>query len=156
DRICGGRLVLGVGAGYLKPGFEVLGVPFAGRNDRTDDAIRALRAGFGRPEPAYDGPCYRFDSMVVDPCGVQEDVPIWVGGRTRRSLRRAVELGDGWCPFAVTPGQVATWLKDMAATDLWQRRTRPLEIVLGTRLDPLGAPDAAVAAAEELRQAGAT
>jgi probable F420-dependent oxidoreductase len=156
DRICGGRLVLGVGAGYLEPEFQVLGVPFADRNDRTDDAIRALRASFGRPEPVYDGPCYRFGGMVIDPCGVQEDLPIWVGGRTRRSLRRAVELGDGWCPFAVTPGQVAMWLKEAAATDLWQQRIRPLEIVLGTRLDPLAAPDAALAGAEELRQAGAT
>ena len=156
DRICGGRLVLGVGAGYLEPEFEVLGVPFAGRNVRTDDAIGALRAAFGRPEPVYEGPWYRFGGMVVDPCGVQKGVPIWVGGRTRRSLRRAVELGDGWCPFAVTPGQVATWLKDAAATDSWQQRTRPFEIVLGTRLDPLGAPDTAIAAAEELRQAGAT
>jgi probable F420-dependent oxidoreductase len=156
DRVCGGRLVLGVGAGYLEPEFAALGVPFAGRNERTDDAIRALRVAFGRPQPAYDGPCYQFSGLTIDPCGVQENIPLWVGGRTRRSLRRAVELGDGWCPFAVSGEQVGTWLKEAATTDAWRRRTQPLEVVLGTRVDPLGAPGAAAAAAEELRRAGAT
>ncbi len=156
DRICGGRLVLGLGVGYLEQEFELLGAPFDGRNQRSDDAIRALRASFGRPEPAYDGPFYRFGGMAIDPCGVQENVPLWVGGRTRRSLRRAVELGDGWCPFAVTAEEAAAWLEDAATTDAWQQRDEPLEVVLGTRLDPLGAPEEAAAGVRLLRDAGAT
>jgi probable F420-dependent oxidoreductase len=158
DRICEGRLVLGVGVGYLEPEFRLLGAPFENRGERTDDAIRALRASFGRAEPEYAGTHFSFDGVVVDPCGVQQDVPIWVGGRTQRSLRRAVQLGDGWCPFAVSPRRAAEWLASAARTDAWQRRDRPLEVMLGTRraVDPQGAPDEAAERVAEVRAAGAT
>jgi probable F420-dependent oxidoreductase len=162
DLICDGRLVLGVGVGYLEPEFRLLDAPFDDRGAVTDDAIRALRASFGRAEPVYDGEHFSFGgasgTVVVDPCGVQDDVPIWVGGRTPRSLRRAVELGDGWCPFAVGPRRAADWLARAADTEAWHERGRPLDVVLGTRraVDPLGAPDEAAERVAECRDAGAT
>jgi probable F420-dependent oxidoreductase len=158
DRICNGRLILGVGVGYLEEEFDLLGVPFADRGPRADDAIRALRASFGRAAPAYDGPYYRFDGMTVEPCGLQEDVPIWVGGRSRRSLRRAVELADGWIPFAVNAEEAGSWLAQAATTEAWQERRQPLEIVLqGPRpLDPCAAPEEAAKTARSLQNAGAT
>src|SRR6201993_3524887 len=110
DKVSSGRLILGVGVGTLKEEFDLIGAPFDDRGPRGDDAIRALRASLSAPEPTYHGPFYDFEGMVVDPCAVQERVPIWVGGRTLRSLRRAVALGDGWCPFAVTPAQASEWL----------------------------------------------
>jgi probable F420-dependent oxidoreductase len=155
DRICGGRVILGVGVGYLKPEFAVLGVPFEGRNERSDDAIRALRASFAKSRPEYEGPYFSFRDMIIDPCGVQARVPIWVGGRTRRSLQRAVDLGDAWYPFAVSPEQVSSWLADAKSTESWQQRDQPVEVVLGARVDPLGAPDDTVATAKQLRDAGA-
>jgi alkanesulfonate monooxygenase SsuD/methylene tetrahydromethanopterin reductase-like flavin-dependent oxidoreductase (luciferase family) len=158
DRISGGRLVLGFGVGYLQQEFELLGVPFADRGARADDAIRAVRASFGRPMPEYDGPYYRFSGMVIDPCGVQEDVPIWIGGRTRRSLRRAVELGDAWWPFAVSPRRAGGWLAEAASTEAWERRERPLEVVLASprALDPVGAPDATAELVRSVIGAGAS
>ena len=110
DRISGGRVILGVGVGSLKEEFDLLGVPFDDRGARGDDALRALRASLARREPAYDGPYYRFGGMVVDPCAVQEHLPIWIGGRTRRSLRRAVELADGWMPFGLTVDELRAML----------------------------------------------
>ncbi len=158
DRICGGRLILGLGVGYLEQEFQLLGVPFDDRGARADDAISALRASFGRPMPTYDGAYYRFERMVVDPCGIQQDVPIWIGGRSPRSLRRAVELGDGWCPFAVSARRAAEWLAKAADSEAWQRRDRPLDVILSTRqpVDPSGAPEATVASVDELLQAGVT
>lgn len=158
DRICGGRLNLGLGVGYLEQEFRMLGAAYDDRGPRADDAIRALRAAFGKSMPSYDGPHYRFEGMVVDPCGVQQDVPIWIGGRTPRSLRRAVELGDGWCPFAVSPRRAAEWLAAAAETPAWQARQKPLDVILGTRrpLDPAGAPDEAVASMHEVLDAGVT
>jgi probable F420-dependent oxidoreductase len=158
DRICGGRLNLGVGVGYLEQEFRLLGVPFDDRGPRADDAIRALQASFGRRLPSYDGPYYRFADVVVDPCGVQEDIPIWIGGHTPRSLRRAAELGDGWCPFAVSPRRAAEWLARVADTQAWHQRDHALEVILSTRrpVDPLDAPEEAVAALHELSQAGVT
>jgi probable F420-dependent oxidoreductase len=158
DQICGGRLILGVGTGYADKEFAALGVPFQGRGEVTDDAMRALRASFGTRKPSYAGTHFSFTDVVVDPCGVQERVPLWVGGRTRRSLRRAVELGDGWAPFAVTPAQVREWLDLAARTDAWEHRAAPLEVTLVTEppVDPLGAPAATAAVVRELRDAGAT
>jgi probable F420-dependent oxidoreductase len=156
DRICGGRLNLGVGVGYLKPEFELLGLAYEGRNDRCDDALRAIRSSFGRSIPAYKGPYFNFSGMVVDPCGLQEDIPIWVGGQTRRSLQRAIELGDGWCPFALSEDQVSSWIAEASRTDAWTARQRPLDVALSTVVDPQRAPDETTAEIVALREAGAT
>jgi probable F420-dependent oxidoreductase len=110
DKVSNGRLILGVGVGSLKEEFELIGAPFDDRGPRGDDALRALRASLSVPEPSYHGEFYSFGSMVVDPCAVQDHVPIWIGGRTLRSLRRAASLADGWAPFNVSLQQVRDWL----------------------------------------------
>jgi probable F420-dependent oxidoreductase len=135
DKVSNGRLILGVGVGSLKEEFELIGAPFDDRGPRGDDALRALRASLSVPEPAYHGEFYSFGGMVVDPCAVQERVPIWIGGRTLRSLRRAATLADGWAPFAVSLRQVREWLDRF---DL-----RPgFEVVLPSPpLDPIGEPE---------------
>jgi probable F420-dependent oxidoreductase len=158
DRLCRGRLVLGVGVGSLAEEFALLDAPFSDRGRRGDDAIRALRAAFGVPEPRYAGSHYTFADFVVDPCGVQPRVPIWVGGRTARSLRRAVELGDAWAPFALEPDAVAGLLQAAAATPAWRERDEGLDVVLQpTRpLDPLDDPGPTADAVEAHRRAGAT
>ena len=106
DQVTGGRLILGLGVGSLKEEFDLLGAAFEDRGARGDDALRALRASLSTLRPEYDGPYYSYSDVVVDPCARQERVPLWIGGRTRRSLRRAVELGDGWLPFGLGP---TTW-----------------------------------------------
>ena len=158
DQICKGRLTLGLGAGYLEKEFKVLGADFDHRGPRTDDAIRALRAAFGQRQPSYYGTHYQFDGIVVDPCGLQQDIPMWIGGRTPRSLRRAVELADGWCPFAVSARRATEWLKQASETSAWQNRSSPLEIIMGTRrlLDPSAAPEQAADELRALRDAGVT
>jgi probable F420-dependent oxidoreductase len=156
DRICGGRVNLGVGVGYLRPEFDLLGANFDERNERSDDAIRALRTSFGRREPTYKGTYFEYAGMIIDPHGVQTDVPIWVGGQTRRSLRRAIELGDVWCPFSLATEQVAGWLTEAKAKEQWHARGRPLGVALSTILDPMGAPDQTADTMGELREAGAT
>ncbi len=110
DKVSNGRLILGVGVGSLKEEFDLLGAEFDDRGQRADDALRALRASLSVPEPSYHGEFYSFSGMVVDPCAVQERVPIWIGGRTLRSLRRAATLADGWAPFNVSMTEVRDWL----------------------------------------------
>ena len=110
DKVSNGRLILGVGVGSLKEEFDLLGAPFDDRGPRGDDALRALRASLSVPEPVYHGEFYSFCGVVVDPCAVQDHVPIWIGGRTLRSLRRAATLADGWAPFNVTLQQTREWL----------------------------------------------
>ncbi|MGO9250256.1 MAG: LLM class F420-dependent oxidoreductase [Mycobacterium sp.] len=110
DKVSNGRLILGVGVGSLQEEFDLIGAPFEDRGPRGDDALRALRASLSVPEPAYHGEFYSFGGVVVDPCAVQPHVPIWIGGRTPRSLRRAATLADGWAPFGVGLPQVRDWL----------------------------------------------
>jgi probable F420-dependent oxidoreductase len=130
DRIADGRLVLGVGVGTLEDEFRLLGARFEGRGAIYEDALRALRAAFGRREPAYAGSYYRFDHVVVDPCGVQTDIPIWLGGRTPRSLRRALVFGDGWDPFGLSLEQIEALVPRARSWPAWGERTRPFDLVL--------------------------
>jgi probable F420-dependent oxidoreductase len=151
DVVSGGRLILGVGVGTLREEFDLLGVPFEDRGPRADDALRALRAALGRHEPAYHGPFYDFSGLVVDPCAIQEHVPIWVGGRTIRSLRRAVAYGEGWSPFGISLSQAHAWLDRVDVPP-------DFEVVLSPArpLDPIRARDETKAALEELADTGAT
>ena len=106
DDVSGGRVILGVGVGSLREEFELLGAPFEDRGARADDAMRALRAALSQREPEYHGDYYDFAGFLIEPCAVQARVPLWVGGRTMRSLRRAVELGDGWAPFGLRTAEL--------------------------------------------------
>ena len=158
DRVSGGRLVLGVGVGSLEEEFTLLGAPFADRGARADDAMRALRAALSQSQPEYRGPFYEFEGFVVDPCAVQERVPMWVGGRTARSLRRAIELADGWAPFGLSRDEIAALLEQARDTDAWSGRTQPLEVVLQNErpLDPLAEADRVAESISRLTDAGAT
>lgn len=135
DVVSGGRLILGVGVGSLEREFDLIGAPFGDRGARGEDALKALRAALSVAEPEYRGEYYAFDGFVVDPCAIQQHVPIWIGGRTLRSLRRAAALADGWAPFNVSAHQAREWL---------HRFDIPpgFEVVLPTAepLDPIGEP----------------
>jgi probable F420-dependent oxidoreductase len=151
DQVSGGRLLLGVGVGSLQEEFDLLGASFEDRGARADDALRALRASLSTNEPSYDGQYYSFKDLVVDPVALQPRVPIWVGGRTVRSLRRAVTLGDGWCPFNVTAAQAADWL---GRFDL----PPGFDVALGADrpVDPIDEPDETAAVLAEMAEAGVT
>lgn len=151
DRISGGRLTLGVGVGSLAAEFELLGASFADRGERADDALRALRSSMSTPEPAYAGKYFSYSGMSLQPFALQTRVPIWVGGRTKRSLRRAVELADGWMPFGLCIDEIGEMLADVALPD-------GFDIVLGTAgaLDPTGEPDRVHDHLRKLCHVGAT
>ena len=124
DVVSGGRLILGVGVGSLEPEFDLLGADFAARGARADEALVALRNGFAESQPEHHGTYFEYSGLVVDPCGVQPRVPLWIGGRTARSLRRAVELADGWAPFGLTLDEIAAMLQHSRATAVWSRAQR--------------------------------
>lgn len=151
DRLSGGRVVLGVGVGSLAEEFDLLGAVFDGRGERADDAIRALRASLSTTRPEYAGPYFRFGGVAVEPCAVQPRVPIWVGGRTARSLRRAVELADGWMPFGLSADEMAGML---ARVD----KPAGFEVVLpsGRVFDAIADPAGTAERLARLRDAGAT
>ncbi|MFE7712954.1 TIGR03619 family F420-dependent LLM class oxidoreductase [Streptomyces sp. NPDC057486] len=151
DRISGGRLVLGLGVGSLEEEFALLGAAFEDRGAIADDAIAALRAGLSQSEPAYHGKHFDFEGFMVEPHAVQDRVPLWIGGRTPRSLRRATTYGDGWVPFGLSLEK----LREMVdAADL----PEGFEVVLsaGRPLDPAGAGERTAVALRKVAEAGAT
>lgn len=157
DLVCDERLVLGVGVGTLREEFDLLDAPFDDRGARADDAIDALRASWGVAAPTYHGTHYDFEGLTIDPCSSRTEIPIWIGGRTPISLRRAVERAEGWAPFALNDADVAALLARARDTAAWAERTSPLEVVLGDGgLDPIGAPDRVRDRVGTLAAAGAT
>ena len=156
DQISKGRLILGTGVGSLEKEFELLGVPFADRGARADDALRALRASLGRRTPAYHGPYYDYEGFIVEPHATTTDVPIWVGGRTRRSLRRALELADGWSPFKVGLDELGSMLDGLR--EQVEERADGFDLILppDPPLDPRDEPDEADRVVKTFRAAGAT
>lgn len=158
DRVSNGRLVLGVGVGSLEDEFVLLGSEFEQRGPMGDDAIRALRAALSQTEPEYDGEYFTFGGFVVDPAAVQPHVPIWVGGRTARSLRRAVELADGWAPFGLRTAELGDALNRARDTEAWAGRATPLDVIVQNEhpLDPLEEPERVSEQLDRYRAIGAT
>jgi probable F420-dependent oxidoreductase len=105
DHLSGGRLILGIGSGYLQPEFEALGVAFAERNDLTDEAITAMRAAWTGRSVTRSGLHWRAEANTMLPTPSQQPgPPIWIGGNSGRAMRRAVELADGWTPMLARRG----------------------------------------------------
>ena len=103
DLLSGGRLLLGIGAGYLHQEFSALGIEFATRGARTDEYIDAMRALWNQPNPSFQGKYVNFNGIQAQPRPVQPGgPPIIVGGASRAALRRAVTKGQGWYGFAMS------------------------------------------------------
>jgi probable F420-dependent oxidoreductase len=158
DGASGGRVVLGLGVGSLQAEFDLLGVEFEGRGERADDSLRALRAAFGRERPDYQGSHYRFSGFVVEPCGLDRAISLWVGGRTRRSLRRALELGDGWIPFGLAADELRALLTAAPTAQALAGRQGHFEVILAPEpvLDPVRDPAGARRCVQTYAEIGAT
>jgi probable F420-dependent oxidoreductase len=153
-----GRVILGVGVGSLEAEFDLLGVDFEGRGARADDALRAIRASFGRPSPTYAGTHYRYSDVFVEPSGMDRPLAIWVGGRTRRSLRRALDLGDGWIPFGLSHAQLQAMLAATPVTAARAEGGGRFDLILAPEpaLDPAGDPEGTAAIVRSYAELGAT
>lgn len=102
DVVSAGRLIIGLGTGYIDAEFRAAGVPRAQRQARTDESIEALRALWTMAQPAYHGRYTTFDGINAYPRPVQRPAPpIVVGGHGPRAFTRAVTLADGWYGFGL-------------------------------------------------------
>ncbi|MFD9600993.1 TIGR03619 family F420-dependent LLM class oxidoreductase [Streptomyces sp. NPDC059970] len=166
DHLCGGRLILGVGAGHVPEEFRALGADFEGRGGVLDETIDALKAALGPEEyPEFAGERFSFAGLGQLPRPAQERVPVWVGGSSPAAVRRAAVRGDGWLPQGdpreKLPAQITRLkeLREAAGTEA--------PIVIGAITEPLyvGEPEWSVGRraltgkpevlAESLREYGA-
>jgi probable F420-dependent oxidoreductase len=105
DVMSGGRLIVGVGAGWLEEEFAAIGAPpFAERGATTDEYLMAFRELWTKDKPRFDGRFVKFAGILFAPKPVQKRCPaLWVGGESGPAMRRAARLGDGWYPIGVNP-----------------------------------------------------
>lgn len=102
DVLSGGRLIFGLGVGYIPKEFAACGVPFEERGPRTDEAIEVLRDLWTAEKPGFEGRFYRYADVDAHPRPVQKPhPPIVVGGMSPPAYRRAVAQGNGWYGFAL-------------------------------------------------------
>lgn len=102
DVVSGGRLIVGVAAGYLEGEYRALGADFDARNEVADDALRAMKRAFTGASVRYAGRGYEARGNTMLPAPLQQPhPPLWIGGNARRAMRRAAEHAQGWSPFPV-------------------------------------------------------
>ena len=108
DVLSNGRVILGIGAGYLRPEFDALGAPFHERGRRTDEAIDAMRALWNDENPGFEGRFLQFSRIDAHPRPTNPGgVPIHIGGHSEAALKRAAQRGQGWYGWMQDPEQTA-------------------------------------------------
>ncbi|HEX7819246.1 MAG TPA: TIGR03619 family F420-dependent LLM class oxidoreductase [Sphingobium sp.] len=104
--LSGGRLILGVGAGYQKVEFEALGVDFHKRGALFDEALDVVRQAWAGGAIVWQGRNFNATGNEPRPA-LSSPPPIWIGGGSGKALERAARAGDGWCPFFAAPTMTA-------------------------------------------------
>lgn len=110
DHLSKGRLILGIGVGWMVEEFEALGAPFKERGELSDEQMDILKLLWEKERPSFQGRYYRFGEIAFYPKPLQKPrIPIWVGGEGIRAQRRAASYGDAWFPYFVriTPRELA-------------------------------------------------
>jgi probable F420-dependent oxidoreductase len=135
--LCRGRLVLGVGLGWLREEFEAIGVPFAERGRRTDEWITAMRALWSEDQPSFHGEHVHFEDARLWPKPTGRSIPIVIGGHSEAAARRAGRIGDGFFPGTSGPDQLAPLLNVMRrSAEQASRDPDTIEVTAGGSLDP--------------------
>jgi probable F420-dependent oxidoreductase len=96
DMVSGGRAEVGVGAGWLESEWNAVGLDFATRGRRLDEAITVCRRLWSEEQVEHHGEFFDFGAVVFEPKPVQQPLPVLVGGESAPALRRAERIGDGW------------------------------------------------------------
>jgi probable F420-dependent oxidoreductase len=119
DVLSHGRLLLGLGVGYLEPEFRAIGVPLEDRGQRSTEYLEAMQQLWNSPAPAYEGKYVRFSGVDAYPRPTQPPgPPIVIGGLSAAAYRRAVTFGNGWYGWGLTVERTSEALAglDHAAT----------------------------------------
>jgi probable F420-dependent oxidoreductase len=134
DALSGGRVVCGIGAGWVAAESAMLGLPFAERGAMTDEYLQAMQELWTSTAPSFAGKYTQFSGLVFEPKPVQKPhPPIWVGGHSRAALRRTVQFGAAWHPINRPPEELRAGRAEL--TRLCQSRGRAAAPALTLRND---------------------
>jgi len=141
DRLSAGRVILGVGAGWIPEEYETMGIRFGERGRVLDEHIAAMRTLFEQEAPVFEGPTWRFDNLGFEPKPLQPRLPIWIGGNSAPARRRAARLGDGWHVIDVPPPDLERGIAKLAhACD--EAGRDPAEVAVSMRAQLIVTKDA--------------
>jgi probable F420-dependent oxidoreductase len=141
DFLSKGRLIVGIGVGYLEPELRALGASLADRGARTDEHLAAMRALWDQPVPSFTGRFVSFAGVIERPRPIQTPhPPIVIGGHSPAALRRAVQAGNGWHGWDLGLEETARALRELRETS--DRVERPAGLgELEITITPRGLPD---------------
>ena len=137
DVVSAGRLIFGIGVGYLEPEFRAIGAEYARRGEVTDEFLDAITHLWYDEHPTFSGSFAEFSGVDAHPRPVQQPVPVVVGGRSPSAYRRAVARGHGWYGFALTPAEAQECMAGLRAAAASVDRPAslgPLEITVTPRV----------------------
>lgn len=171
DALSGGRVILGLGTGWIREELEAVGVAWTERGRLLDEAITVLRHLWRQTGPiSYSGRYTGFREMLFEPKPARPDgPPIWVGGMTEPSLRRVARTADGWLPWAVSAEELREGAEKIHAMSGGRKLTlacfSPADIgsksiegyvgTLGERHHVItGSPDQVIRTIEDFRKSG--
>jgi len=114
DHLSNGRVILGIGVGWLKEEFDALGIPFARRGKRTEEYVAAMRALWEQDAPSFAGEFVRFDGAYMRPKPRHGTVPIVIGGHSEAAARRAGRIAQGFFPARGAPPELLGAMREAA------------------------------------------
>ncbi len=137
DVVSEGRLILGVGVGWMREEAEVLGMPWDNRGRRSDEQLEIFEALFREEAPSYDGNYYSFPQVRFEPKPIQQPLPVWVGGNSQAAFRRTARFGHAF-HAAFEPLDVVKreWAQVREACEEIGRDPDELDLSLRMFLDP--------------------
>jgi probable F420-dependent oxidoreductase len=146
DVLSRGRLILGLGVGYLEPEFRAIGVPLADRGTRSDEYLAAMRHLWADEAPAFEGRYVSFSGIDAYPRPVEPGgPPVVIGGHSAAAYRRSVAHGHGWYGFALSPEATETSLAGLRLAA--EQVERPADLgTLSITVTPRGRIDRAAVA----------
>ncbi|HEX9438869.1 MAG TPA: LLM class F420-dependent oxidoreductase [Roseiflexaceae bacterium] len=157
DVLSGGRLRLGVGVGWNAVEYEALNEDFHTRGARCEEQIAVLRALWTEPVVTFKGRWHTINEAGINPLPVQKPIPIWIGGYSEVTLKRAARLGDGYFPAARPPDDQARESITYLRGHIQEAGRAPESFGIEARLSLGQVPDAGWAAfADGWRALGAT
>ena len=131
DIVSGGRVEFGIGASWLEQEWDAVGLDFATRGARVDEAITVCRSLWNDPVVEFHGHHFDFGPVMFEPKPVQSRIPLHVGGDGAAALRRAAEFGDGWIPMNHTLGRIPDSLARIRAAREKAGRDPHVELTMG-------------------------
>jgi len=152
DAASGGRMIVGVGAGWNETEYQNLGMKFHNRGKRLDENIALMRALWSSETPKFEGKYTQITDAMFAPLPPRREIPIWIGGNTEPALRRAAKLGDGWHATGAPPDVFADAVRKIRALALSRKLT--FSARLNINLDPNVSPTYDYRGAPRRRLAG--